>query len=91
MHRALVLAVAIQTLLLTSTVSAQDDTGDLDIRAPDEPEVTILPRPDSGSAPETPGDPGGWQQLTLLALIVVALVVITLLVWRQARRARRRA
>lgn len=54
-----------------------------------DPGITILPRPDSGRAPQSPGDPGGWMQLVLLAGLVLALVVIAALVWRDVRRKRR--
>ncbi len=89
-QRVLLLVVVIHGLLASAAL-AQDDSDGLDIGTPDEPRVTILPRPDSGRAPETPGDPGGWQQLTLLAVIVVALVLMFFLVRRQARRARTEA
>ena len=39
----------------------------------------IIERPNSGTAPKNPGDRGGWEQLSLLALIVVvvgAIVVV---------------
>jgi len=49
----------------------------------------IIPRPSEGRAPETPGDPGGWQQLTLLAVIVIAVAVILYLVRRQVKQAQR--
>ncbi len=91
MPRTLFLAVTIQSMLWIPAALAQDDSGDLEIGPPDDPRITILPRPNSGSAPETPGDPGGWQQLTLLAIVVVALVLIFLLARRQARKARARS
>lgn len=47
----------------------------------------IIPDPAEGCGPETPGDPGGWQQLTLLLVILVALVAIGLLVRRQVKQA----
>ena len=80
------MARVVEAHLLIAGTRAQDD--DIDIRSPDDADVTILPRPNSGTAPQTPGDPGGWQQLMLLVLIVAALVVIFLLVRRQMRRAR---
>ena len=84
----LALVFATGLLAVMATAEAQDGGDGLDIRGPDDSDITILPRPNSGSAPETPGDPGGWQQLTLLAVIVVALALIFFLVRRQARRAR---
>lgn len=42
---------------------------------PKEPGTTqsIIPEPNSGRKPESLGDPGGWGQLTLLALVIVAV------------------
>ncbi len=50
----------------------------------------IIPKPNSGKAPETAGDPGGWLQVSLFFLICAAVIVIVLAVWRQSRRARER-
>ncbi len=36
----------------------------------------IIERPNTGHAPENPGDRGGWEQLSLLGLIIAAVVVI---------------
>lgn len=36
-------------------------------------EPQSLPEPDYGTAPKHPGDPGGWEQLALLGVLVVAL------------------
>jgi hypothetical protein len=55
------------------------------------PEVSvphIIPRPNSGHAPEDAGDRGGALQLGLLGLVVVALAGGGLHVVRQSRRAR---
>ena len=38
----------------------------------------IIPRPNSGKAPEEAGDRGGWAQLSLLGLIVVVLLIMAL-------------
>ena len=54
--------------------------------APEAPR--IIPRPRSGEEPEQSGDPGGWAQLALLAVIVGALALIAFLVYRSSRRAR---
>lgn len=40
----------------------------------------IIPKPNSGTAPEKPGDRGGWEQLALMGLILVALVGIGVIV-----------
>ena len=50
----------------------------------------IIPKPNSGKAPETPGDPGGWLQVSLFFLICAAVIGIVLLVWWQSRKARER-
>ena len=50
----------------------------------------IIPKPNSGKAPETAGDPGGWLQVSLFFLICAAVVAIVFAVWRQSRRARER-
>jgi hypothetical protein len=52
------------------------------------PVNNILPRPNSGQAPDSPNDPGGWQQYLVFGLILAGLVVIVLLVLRESRRAR---
>lgn len=48
----------------------------------------IVPRPNSGKAPETPGDPGGSQQLLLLGGVMVAMAGIGVWVFTGGRRAR---
>ena len=47
----------------------------------------IIERPEEGRGPEQPGDPGGWQQLALLGVVVAGLGTVTVLVWRSSRRA----
>ena len=64
----------------------QDQPDDQEGDAP-----SIIPKPNSGRAPETPGDRGGWLQLSLFAATVAAVGVIVLLVARDMRRARRRS
>lgn len=48
----------------------------------------MIPRPNSGSEPESPSDRGGWLQLTVLAVMVGGLVVIGGLIVRESRRAK---
>lgn len=48
----------------------------------------IIPKPSEGRAPDNPGDPGGWEQLALLGLVVAGLGTVAALVWRSSRRAR---
>ena len=50
----------------------------------------IIPKPNSGKAPETAGDPGGWLQVSLFFLICAAVVAIVFAVWWQSRKARER-
>lgn len=50
----------------------------------------IIPRPEDGRAPENPGDPGGWEQLALLGVIVAGMGTVGGLAWRSSRRARAR-
>ncbi len=52
------------------------------------PSQDIIPRPNSGSAPQEAGDRGGALQLGLLALLVVAIGGTVLVLVRQSRRAR---
>jgi hypothetical protein len=51
---------------------------------------SALPRPNSGRKPETPGDPGGWQQAALFGTILLALAFIGWRVWANTRRQARR-
>lgn len=48
----------------------------------------IIPEPNSGIAPEDPGDRGGWQQWVVLGVIVAGVGVIVGLVVRESRRKR---
>jgi hypothetical protein len=49
----------------------------------------VIPRPNEGREPQQAGDPGGWLQLTLAALVVVAVAVIFAIVARSAARTTR--
>jgi hypothetical protein len=85
-------AIALAVLWMAAApVVAQEEPEGPQIRAPRCGAGSIIPDPREGCAPETPGDPGGWQQLTLFAVILVALAVIALLVRRQVRQASRLA
>ncbi len=48
----------------------------------------IVPRPNSGQAPETPGDPGGTEQVGLFWALLVVTAGITVFVWWRSRIAR---
>lgn len=50
----------------------------------------IIPRPNSGRAPDSPNDPGGWQQYLVLGLVLAGLATIFGLAVRESRRARAR-
>ncbi|MEJ7585803.1 MAG: hypothetical protein WKF43_17350 [Acidimicrobiales bacterium] len=50
----------------------------------------IIPRPNQGQAPQDPGDRGGWEQLAILAAIVVGIGLLATLAWRSGHRARDR-
>ena len=53
----------------------------------DSPLGDIIPRPNSGRAPDSPNDPGGWQQYMVFGLIVAGMAAIVLLVRRSSKRA----
>ncbi len=77
-------------LVLSPTVAtAQNDPSSIEIRSPGG--AGIIRDPSEGVGPQTPGDPGGWQQLTLLAILLVGLAIIVLLVRRQIKQAQRLA
>lgn len=48
----------------------------------------IIPKPDSGKAPEDPGDRGGWAQLAILGVIVATLGGMGFALARGTRRSR---
>jgi len=48
----------------------------------------IIPTPAEGRAPENPGDPGGWEQLALFGVLILAFALIGFLIWRTSRKAR---
>ncbi len=50
----------------------------------------IIPKPNTGRAPASASDPGGWLQVSLFFLICGAILLIGLGVWWQSRRTRRR-
>ena len=82
------------SLAVASPVSAQSDPSPDPTLAPlesDLPLGDIIPRPNSGRAPDSPNDPGGWQQYMVLGLIVAGVALIIVLVARESRRSRPRA
>jgi len=49
-----------------------------------------LPKPNSGATPVNSGEPGGSRQAALFWMVLVAIAVIVVLVWRSSARARHR-
>lgn len=86
-------AVALVAVLSLSAapVAAQSDSDPTAPTAPvseeDSPLGDIVPRPNSGQAPDSPNDPGGWQQYLVFALIVGGMAAIALLVRRSSKKA----
>jgi hypothetical protein len=58
--------------------------------APAGAQQDIIPQPNSGSEPQSAGDPGGWLQVSLFFLLCGVVGGIAALVWRQSARARAR-
>ena len=81
-----VLGTFVCALALTVPAAAQDGTPTSTTVAV--PSQDIVPRPNSGSAPQEAGDRGGALQIGLLALLVVAIGGAVLWVVHQSRRAR---
>ena len=76
---------------LAGTAGAQDDPGITTTTQPlsgGSDLGHIISRPNSGAAPQTPGDPGGWMQVWLFWVVCIALVGMSLYVWRRSRKAR---
>jgi hypothetical protein len=78
------LALAVVLLLAVTPARAQDGPG----TTGDVPPVEIIPEPNSGEAPEEAGDRGGALQLTLLAVVTVAVAGGAWHISRQVRRTR---
>ncbi len=88
---ALVLSLA-GSAALGVPAAAQDDPTPApvtieEVQDPDSPLGQIIPKPNSGTAPEDPGDRGGALQLTVLGLIVAFFAIAVLAVRRASRRA----
>jgi hypothetical protein len=67
------------------SVGAQEPTT---TSAAEVPPGDIIPRPNTGAAPEDAGDRGGALQLAVLLIVIVAVVGGVANLARQARRAR---
>ena len=90
------LVAAVAAIAASGPVAAQEssNTGDetttsavVESDGPS-PAGNILPRPGSGQAPESSGDPGGWLQYVVFALILAGLALIVLLVIRESKKAK---
>ena len=77
----LFLLLAVTLGATTPSALAQDGGGDV-------PTQDIIPRPDSGEAPEEAGDRGGSLQLLIFGLVVAAIVGGATYVAIQSKRAR---
>jgi hypothetical protein len=80
-------AVALAAGPATAQEDEQPVTTTLPVSDEDSPLGDIIPRPNSGRAPDSPNDPGGWQQYLVFALIIGGMAAIVMLVRRSSRRA----
>ena len=79
------LAVTVLVSVAADKPSTRKDTqGQLQEQGGAKPH--IIPLPNSGHAPESPGDRGGWQQFMTLGLIVGGVGLVALLVWRGTKK-----
>lgn len=86
LRRGLVLLLPLLvSLCLAAPAAAQDQPSSSQV-----PTQEIVPKPNSGTAPEEAGDRGGALQLGLLALVVGAVGLAVANLVRQSRRARAR-
>ena len=85
---ALVLFGVIAALLVLVLVFAPSSSPSKDVPGNRDEPTGIIPRPDQGRAPQSPGDRGGWEQLATFAAIIGALGLLVALAWRSSRRAR---
>lgn len=86
----LLVPVAIVAALAVPVGAADEDepaTTTQQVADEDSPLGDIIPRPNSGRAPDSPNDPGGWQQYMVFGLIVGGMAAIVLLVRRSSKRA----
>ncbi|QGG94879.1 hypothetical protein [Actinomarinicola tropica] len=94
--RLVVAALSLICALLVAAVPAsatpqpgqEDVTTTVPVSDEDSPLGDIIPRPNTGRAPDSPNDPGGWQQYLVFALLLGGMAAIVLLVRRESRRAR---
>jgi hypothetical protein len=92
MRRLLVTLMVLGTILLASAASApaQTATTTTTIAMTDDGQVgqtkSVIPKPNSGSAPKQAGDRGGALQQAVFGLLVVALAVIGTVIVRSTIR-----
>lgn len=85
------LAAVAATVPAASPAAAQadpDPTPTVTVQG-DAPVGDIIPRPNSGRAPENPGDRGGFLQVGLLFFIIGVILAGAAYLWWQSRRLRR--
>ncbi len=67
-------------------LTQQQEINKLQTQAPQ-----IIPNPDEREKATNPGDPGGWEQVMLLGVMVTGMVTVGGLAYRASRKAKRRA
>ena len=87
-----VLAILMAVLARPVLAAAQDATPSsptptVEVDA-DSPVGQIIPKPNSGAAPEEPGDRGGYLQVGLLYLMLAVIALGALHLWRQSKKLR---
>jgi uncharacterized protein HemX len=87
-RRLLLIALVLLSVGVAPAVAGAQDDPTTSSTVAELPPADIIPRPNSGTAPEEAGDRGGALQLGLLALVVVVLAGGVVNVVRQSRRAR---
>lgn len=74
----------------TSTTTTAVEIGPDGSTVPVYERPSSLPEPNSGRAPEDSGDPGGWEQALVFALMAGGMLTVGLVVFRGGRRTRAR-
>ncbi|HEX2575064.1 MAG TPA: hypothetical protein VHK88_01860 [Aquihabitans sp.] len=93
-RRTLVLSALVLAVVIVggvAIVALTSDGGDQranEVQEGEIPPAEAIPQPGRGRAPERPGDRGGWEQLAILGVIVIAVTGIGLVIFRGGRRAR---
>lgn len=82
-----VILIGVVAVTVTTDGSATNDARTEEIRD-GEARPGIIPQPGEGTAPENPGDRGGWEQLALFGVMVLGLAAIAFVVVRGTKRAR---